>query len=110
MADTSHYKFINPLCSVNNTVSLIKNDESDKFQFYNCLSKEDGLQNKWTCYGPYLKQEEAIELKGISEIKLHNKSIIIGVSGYLPPKVDIMKTLILNSFPEVEINSVEVSK
>ncbi len=110
MSNTSHHKFINPLCSVNNTISPITNHESDKFQFYNCVSKEDSLQNKWTCYGPYLKQEEAIELKGVSEIKVHKKSIIVCASGYLPPKVDIMKTLVLNSFPEVEIKSVETSK
>ncbi len=105
MSDQNN-RFINPLCSVNNTDVSNKQD-TDRFQFYNCIIKQEWQQNKWTCYGPYLKPEEATELKGVHEIPKHNTSILICTSGYLPHRVDIMKQLISHSFPKVEIKSVE---
>lgn len=105
MSDTRH-KFINPLCGVNNTDGVNK-QEIDKFHFYNCIIKDEWQHNKWTCYGPYLKPEDATELKGMHNIPKYNKSMLICTSGYLPDKVDIMKKLITYSFPEVVIKSVQ---
>jgi hypothetical protein len=99
-------RFINPLCGINNTDGLNK-QEPDRLQFYNCIVKDEWQQNKWTCYGPYWKPEEATELKGVYKIPKYNTSMLICTSGYLPHRVDIMKELISYSFPKMEIKSVE---
>jgi hypothetical protein len=102
----SHHKFINPLCSVNNTVSGCNKNEVEKQEFYNCVVRDEWRDNKWTCYGPYLNSEDATALKGIAEIPKHNKSILVPVSAYLPHRIDIMNTLIRHSFPQVVIKSI----
>lgn len=104
MSDASP-KFINPLCSVNNTDSKLNIAEADRQEFYNCLVRDEWQLNKWTCYGPYLNPEDATALKGLAEIPKHNKSMLIPVSSYLPHRIDIMRTLVRYSFPEVRIKS-----
>ncbi len=108
MSDNNlHHKFINPLCSINNTECGANRNESEKQEFYNCLARDEWNYNKWTCYGPYLNSEDATALKGMTEIPKHNKSMLIPVSSYLPHRIDIMNTLIRYSFPKVVIKSIE---
>jgi hypothetical protein len=99
-------KFINPLCGVNNTDSALNKTYEDKQEFYNCLVKDEWRQNKWTCYGPYLNPEDATALKGLDVIPKHKSSLLVPVSSYLPHRIDIIKTLVSHTFPEVQIKSV----
>jgi hypothetical protein len=108
MSDNNqHHKFINPLCSVNNTESAVNGTKIEKQEFYNCLVCNEWQQNKWTCYGPYLNADDATKLKGIDAIPRYNKSMLIPVSSYLPHRIDIMNTLLHYSFPKVVIESIE---
>ncbi len=103
---SSPHKFINPLCSVNNTESGVNRNESEKQEFYNCIVANEWQQNKWTCYGPYFNPEDATSLKRVEIIPKHNTSMLVPVSSYLPHRIDIMNTLIRHSFPEILIKNV----
>lgn len=104
--NSSHNKFINPFCSINvEGNSLMTN----KQEFYNCLVRDEWEHNKWTCYGPYLNPNDATVLKGLDIIPKHKSSLLVPVSSYLPHRIDIMKTLVGCTFPEVRIQSVEGS-
>lgn len=111
MSDVSQSpKFINPLCSINNTDVSLHKKEMEKQEFYNCLVRDEWQLNKWTCYGPYLNSEDATALKGIPQIPKHNKSMLVPVSSYLPHRIDIMQTLVRYTFPEVKIKSLNNQK
>lgn len=105
--NSSNHKFINPLCSVNNTESAVNGTKIEKQEFYNCLVCNEWQDNKWTCYGPYFNTEDATKLKGVHAIPKHKKSMLIPVSSYLPHKIDIMNTLLHYSFPKVVIKNID---
>jgi hypothetical protein len=105
MSNNLNNKFINPLCSVNNIDCRVYNNEVDKQEFYNCFNVDEWSGNKWTCYGPYLNHEDAIALKGVYDIPKYHKSMLVPVSNYFPHRIDIMKTLVGYTFPEVAIRS-----
>lgn len=92
-------KFINPLSS-----ACMASTEPSRYSFYNCVLKEFSL-NKWVCYGPFDKPEEATMLSNIEKniIVPYNKSVLIISSSYLPDKLGITRSLVADTFPVVKI-------